>query len=156
LHGGEDRVVAAAWTPADFLVGLEVFFGVNRQRGRGHIQSLLEKPPCDNVKINRARLKNRRPLQSQLHQQSQRRPAKDGRRKIRNKVKNKVKNARLKTKRPLQIQKQVQKKTQKQFNSQEPARRRRYNCKVNCAHLKVAATNSTSTAGGLRTAALKD
>ncbi len=30
LHGGEDGVVAAAGTPADFLVSLEVFFGERR------------------------------------------------------------------------------------------------------------------------------
>ena len=29
LHGGKDGVVAAARAPADFLVGLEVFFGVD-------------------------------------------------------------------------------------------------------------------------------
>ena len=26
LHGGEDGVVAAAWAPANFLVGLKIFF----------------------------------------------------------------------------------------------------------------------------------
>ena len=31
LHGGEDGVVSAAWAPADFLVGLEVFLGVDGQ-----------------------------------------------------------------------------------------------------------------------------
>ena len=43
LYGCEDGVVAAARAPADFLVGLEIFFRVNRQGGRGHWQSLLEK-----------------------------------------------------------------------------------------------------------------
>ncbi len=38
LHRGQNRVVAAARTPANFLVGLEIFSGVNRQRGRGHFQ----------------------------------------------------------------------------------------------------------------------
>ena len=36
LEGGEDGVVAAAWAPADFLVGLEIFFGVDGQSGRCH------------------------------------------------------------------------------------------------------------------------
>jgi len=44
---------------------------------------------------------------------------------------NHLKGARLKTRGPLQIQKQVQ----EQFKSQEPARRRRDNFKVNCAQL---------------------
>ena len=36
LHGGEDGVVSAAGAPADFLVGLEVFLGVDGRCGRGH------------------------------------------------------------------------------------------------------------------------
>ncbi len=31
LNRGKNRVVAAARAPADFLVGLKIFFGVNRQ-----------------------------------------------------------------------------------------------------------------------------
>src|SRR5271155_1140525 len=45
LNGGEDGVIAAAGAPADFLVGLEIFFCVNRQRGRGHFQSPQRRPP---------------------------------------------------------------------------------------------------------------
>ena len=36
LDGGEDGVVAAAWAPADFLVGLEVFFCEDGQCRGGH------------------------------------------------------------------------------------------------------------------------
>ena len=39
LHGGENGVVAATGAPADFLVGLEVFLGVNGQGGGGHFIS---------------------------------------------------------------------------------------------------------------------
>src|SRR6202041_1191394 len=44
LHGGKDGGVAAARTPADFLVGLKIFFGVNWQFGRGHFKSPVASP----------------------------------------------------------------------------------------------------------------
>jgi hypothetical protein len=36
LHGSEDGVVAAAGAPANFLVGLEVFFGEDGESGSAH------------------------------------------------------------------------------------------------------------------------
>src|SRR6266481_757728 len=45
LYGGENGIVAAARTPADFLVGLEVFFGerrYGRQCGSAHCLSLRD------------------------------------------------------------------------------------------------------------------